>query len=111
MQWDERSLDQSVLAQRKDPDLAWMAVSANPDIPPYPRYHKIKHGSDLLKRTDESKAKHRCPHCKQLFDTLGQIIAAVRVLRFATGHNPSGLAFLSSQSRIHRLSRRKVAGR
>ena len=41
------------------------------------RYHKIKHASDLLKRIDANKAKNRCPHCRQLFDTLGQIIAAV----------------------------------
>ena len=41
------------------------------------RYHKIKHATDLLKRIDANKAKNRCPHCRQLFDTLGQIIAAV----------------------------------
>ena len=39
------------------------------------RYHKIKHASDLLKRIDASKAKNRCPHCKMLFEKLGQIIA------------------------------------
>ena len=39
-------------------------------------YHKIRHASDLLKRIDANKAKNRCPHCRQLFDTLGQIITA-----------------------------------
>ena len=39
------------------------------------RYHKIEHASDLLKRIDASKAKNRCPHCKRLFEKLGQIIA------------------------------------
>ena len=40
------------------------------------RYHKIKHASDLLKRIDANKAKNRCPHCRQLFDTLGKKIAS-----------------------------------
>ena len=39
-----------------------------------PRYHKIKHGSALLKRIDVEKVKDRCPHCARLFDVLGRMI-------------------------------------
>ena len=39
-----------------------------------PRYHKIKHASDLLKRIDVEKVKDRCPHCARLFDVLGRMI-------------------------------------
>ena len=38
-------------------------------------YHKIRHASDLLERIDVNKAKNRYPHCKMLFEQLGQIIA------------------------------------
>lgn len=39
-----------------------------------PRYHKIKHASDLLKRIDVEKVKDRCPHCARLFDVIGRMI-------------------------------------
>jgi hypothetical protein len=39
-------------------------------------YGKIKHASDLLKRVSQEKAKDRCGHCRRLFDTLSEKIAA-----------------------------------
>lgn len=30
-------------------------------------YHKIKHGSELLKRIDSGKVRHAAPHCERLF--------------------------------------------
>ena len=41
-----------------------------------PRYHKIKHASDLLKRIDVERVKDRCPHCVRLFDVIGKMIDA-----------------------------------
>ena len=40
------------------------------------RYHKIKHASELLKRIDVERVKHRCPHCARLFDVLERMIDA-----------------------------------
>ena len=37
-------------------------------------YHKIRHASDLLKRIDREKVKHRCPNCARMFTALGQAI-------------------------------------
>lgn len=34
------------------------------------RYHKIRHAGELLARIDVEKVQSRCPHCKQLFDSL-----------------------------------------
>ncbi len=39
------------------------------------RYHKIKHGSDLLKRVAPDTVKQKCPHCKRLFDGLEALLA------------------------------------
>ncbi len=39
-------------------------------------YHKIRHASDLLKLIDRKTVTTRCPHCKRLFDILGDMIAA-----------------------------------
>jgi hypothetical protein len=33
-------------------------------------YHKIRHCPDLLERTDPSKVRSRCPHCRDLFNAL-----------------------------------------
>ena len=40
------------------------------------RYHKIRHGSDLLQRVDAERVKARCRHCRRLFDQLGRMIDA-----------------------------------
>lgn len=37
-------------------------------------YHKIWHARDLLARIDVEQVKNRCPHCKRLFEALGQKI-------------------------------------
>lgn len=37
-------------------------------------YHKIWHAKDLLARIDVEQVKNRCPHCKRLFEALGQEI-------------------------------------
>ena len=37
-------------------------------------YHKIWHVKDLLARIDVEQVKNRCPHCKRLFEALGQEI-------------------------------------
>lgn len=39
-------------------------------------YHKVRHASDLLKLIDRDTVAARCPHCKRLFDLLGNMIAA-----------------------------------
>lgn len=39
------------------------------------RYHKIKHGSDLLTRISPDIVKSKCPHCKRLFDSVEAILA------------------------------------
>lgn len=41
---------------------------------PKGHYQKIKHASALLKRIDVERVKDRCPHCKRLFNVLGQMI-------------------------------------
>lgn len=40
------------------------------------RYHKIRHASDLLKLIDRVPVVARCPHCKRLFQALGDMITA-----------------------------------
>ena len=40
------------------------------------RYHKIKHASDLLRRIDLGTVKGRCPHCRLLFERLGELVEA-----------------------------------
>ena len=37
-------------------------------------YHKIWHAKDLLARIDVEQVKNRCPHCRRLFEALGQKI-------------------------------------
>jgi hypothetical protein len=39
------------------------------------RYHKIKHGSDLLARISPDTVKQKCPHCKRLFDSVEALLA------------------------------------
>jgi len=39
------------------------------------RYHKIKHGSDLLARVSPDTVKPKCPHCKRLFDSVEVVLA------------------------------------
>jgi hypothetical protein len=39
------------------------------------RYHKIKHGSDLLARISPETVKQKCPHCKRLFDIVEALLA------------------------------------
>jgi hypothetical protein len=38
------------------------------------RYHKIKHGSDLLARVSPDAVKPKCPHCKRLFDCVEALL-------------------------------------
>lgn len=40
------------------------------------RYHKIRHGADLLARIDPAKPRARCRHCDRLFAALGAAAAA-----------------------------------
>ena len=42
------------------------------------RYHKTKHASDLLKLIDRKAVAARCPHCRRLFDVLGDMTATAR---------------------------------
>jgi uncharacterized protein DUF4276 len=39
------------------------------------RYHKIKHGSDLLGLISPDTVKPKCPHCKRLFDSVEALLA------------------------------------
>lgn len=39
------------------------------------RYHKIRHGSDLLARIAPDTVKPKCPHCKRLFDSVEALLA------------------------------------
>jgi len=39
------------------------------------RYHKIKHGSDLLARIAQDTVKQKCPHCRRLFDSVEALLA------------------------------------
>ncbi len=39
------------------------------------RYHKIKHGSDLLAHIEPDTVKQKCPHCKRLFDSVEALLA------------------------------------
>ena len=39
------------------------------------RYHKIRHGSDLLARIAPDTVKQKCPHCKRLFDGVEALLA------------------------------------
>jgi hypothetical protein len=39
------------------------------------RYHKIKHGSDLLARISPATVEQKCPHCKRLFDSVEALLA------------------------------------
>jgi hypothetical protein len=38
------------------------------------RYHKIRHGSDLLSRVNSDLSQRRCLHCRWLFDRLGAVL-------------------------------------
>ena len=40
------------------------------------RYHKIRHASHLLRRTDAERVRKRCPHCRRLFDVVGRMMDA-----------------------------------
>jgi Domain of unknown function (DUF4276) len=39
------------------------------------RYHKIRHGGDLLERIAPDTVKQKCPHCKRLFDSVEALLA------------------------------------
>jgi Domain of unknown function (DUF4276) len=39
------------------------------------RYHKIRHGGDLLARIAPDTVKPKCPHCKRLFDSVEALLA------------------------------------
>jgi hypothetical protein len=39
------------------------------------RYHKIKHGGDLLARINPDTVKQKCPHCKRLFESVEALLA------------------------------------
>lgn len=39
-------------------------------------YHKIRHGSDLLKVVDPGVVRRRCPHCERMFSLLWRIVGS-----------------------------------
>ena len=69
----------NVLPRREDLEMepkvdVSQALERATERTPKGRYHKIKHASALLKRIDVERVKDRCPHCKRLFNVLGQMI-------------------------------------
>jgi hypothetical protein len=41
------------------------------------RYHKIRHGSDLLSKVSSDLSQRRCLHCRRLFERLGAVLQAL----------------------------------